>query len=78
MHSARVQRCPGKSARKQRSLRESRLRVRFSKRTARPAVFGKIYDGTFSGSLTDGNGVFAALLDRHRIEVMTEKEKIEW
>lgn len=40
--------------------------------------FGKIYDGTFSGSLTDGNGVFAALLDRHRIEVMTEKEKIEW
>ena len=40
--------------------------------------FGKIYDGSFSGVLTEGNGVFAQLLDRHRIEVITEKEKIEW
>ena len=33
---------------------------------------------SFSGVLTEGNGVFAQLLDRHRIEVITEKEKIEW
>lgn len=40
--------------------------------------FGKIYDGTFSGNLTDGNGVFADMLDNIGIEVITEKEKIKW
>ena len=39
---------------------------------------GKIYDGTFSGVLTDGNGIFAAMLISRGIEVITEKEKIEW
>lgn len=40
--------------------------------------FGQIYDGTFSGKLTEGNGVFAEMLSKHGIEVITEKEKIKW
>ena len=39
---------------------------------------GKIYDGTFSGTLTDGYGVFASKLAQLGIEVITEKEKIKW
>ena len=35
---------------------------------------GKIYDGTFSNRLRDGDGVTAALLKRHGIEVITEEE----
>ena len=38
---------------------------------------GKIYDGTFSGTLVDGDGVFASMLRRARIDVMTEKDFIE-
>ena len=30
---------------------------------------GKIYDGSFSGTLTEGDGVTAALLKKHGIEV---------
>lgn len=40
--------------------------------------FGKIYDGTFSGTLVDGNGVFASMLLAQGIEIITEKEKIKW
>lgn len=39
---------------------------------------GQIYDGTFSGALVPGNGVFAAMLIRRGIKVMTEKENLEW
>lgn len=39
---------------------------------------GKIYDGTFSGRLVDGNGVFASMLKAQGIEVITEKETIKW
>lgn len=39
---------------------------------------GTIYDGTFSATLTEGNGVFAAMLADAGIEVRTEKEKIKW
>jgi uncharacterized protein YbbK (DUF523 family) len=35
---------------------------------------GKIYDGSFSGKLTDGDGVTTALLKRNGIEVITEEE----
>lgn len=35
---------------------------------------GKIYDGTFSGTLTDGNGVFTELLINEGIPVITEKD----
>ena len=40
--------------------------------------FGKIYDGTFTGTLTEGNGVFAGMVNRLGIEIITEKEKIKW
>ena len=35
---------------------------------------GKVYDGTFSKTLVDGNGVFAQLLLEHGIRVYTENE----
>lgn len=35
---------------------------------------GKVYDGTFSRTLTDGDGVTAALLQKNRITVYTEDE----
>ncbi|AEV67859.1 DUF523 domain-containing protein [Acetivibrio clariflavus] len=40
---------------------------------------GKIYDGTFSGNLIDGNGVTADVLEENGITVLSEKDidKIE-
>ena len=35
---------------------------------------GKIYDGTFSHRIIDGDGVFAAMLKQHGISVITEEE----
>lgn len=35
---------------------------------------GKVYDGTFSGRLVDGDGVTAALLKQNGIKVKSEKE----
>lgn len=35
---------------------------------------GRIYDGSFRGTLTEGNGVTAALLKEHGIKVYTEHE----
>lgn len=40
--------------------------------------YGRIYDGSFSGTLVDGNGVFAAMLHSQGVEIITEKEKIRW
>ncbi|OHX64130.1 DUF523 domain-containing protein [Flammeovirga pacifica] len=36
--------------------------------------FGKIYDGTFSGTLIDGNGIVADKLFKNGINVMTDEE----
>ena len=35
---------------------------------------GKIYDGSFTGTLIDGNGVFTELCKNNGIEVKTEEE----
>lgn len=35
---------------------------------------GRVYDGTFSGKPTDGDGVFAELLKKNGIKVLTEEE----
>ena len=35
---------------------------------------GRIYDGSFTGTLTDGNGICAALLTENGIEVLGESE----
>lgn len=37
----------------------------------------RIYDGTFSKTLTDGDGCFVRLLKKDNIKVITEKENIE-
>jgi uncharacterized protein YbbK (DUF523 family) len=34
--------------------------------------YGKIYDGTFSGSIIDGNGITAELLSQNGIKVLNE------
>lgn len=36
---------------------------------------GKIYDGTFSGVLIDGDGIFTAMLKEKRIRVITEHQE---
>ena len=36
--------------------------------------FGKVYDGTFSGTLKEGDGVFAKLLKEKGFKIRTEKE----
>lgn len=36
--------------------------------------FGKIYDGTFSGNLCDGNGITADLLSKNEIQVFGESQ----
>ena len=38
---------------------------------------GKIYDGSFSGMLTDGDGICAALLKKHGIKVYGESRMNE-
>jgi len=35
---------------------------------------GKVYDGTFTGNLVDGDGVFAALCKQAGLDVKTEEE----
>ena len=35
----------------------------------------KVYDGTFTGTLVDGEGIFAKTLRAHGIKIYTEKEK---
>ena len=40
--------------------------------------YGQIYDGTFTGTLTEGNGIFAEMLHGEGIEIITEKETIKW
>jgi uncharacterized protein YbbK (DUF523 family) len=39
--------------------------------------FGKVFDGTFSGTLKDGDGITAALLKRHGVSVVTEMEEFD-
>lgn len=38
---------------------------------------GAVYDGTFTGTLTDGDGVTVALLRAHGIRVLGESQVLE-
>ena len=38
---------------------------------------GKIYDGSFSGTLTDGNGITAQLLIENGIEILNENSDLK-
>ena len=35
--------------------------------------YGKIYDGTFSKTVIQGNGVVASLIERNNIKIITEE-----
>ena len=54
---------------KKRDIREAIL-----KSNSPACGVGRIYDGTFSNTLKNGDGVLAALLKRNGIKVITEKE----
>lgn len=40
--------------------------------------FGKIYDGSFSHKLTDGNGIFAQMLFDNGIKIFTENDELNF
>ncbi len=58
---------------------ESTCRIAVLKERSPSCGFGKIYDGTFSGTLTYGNGVAAQMLYEHGIIILGESklDKIE-
>ncbi|MBK5262558.1 MAG: DUF523 domain-containing protein, partial [Peptostreptococcaceae bacterium] len=37
----------------------------------------KIYDGTFTGTVVDGDGYFARVLKEHGIKVLTEADEMQ-
>lgn len=55
-------------------LREEPLEGAILKARSPSCGCGKIYDGTFTGTLVDGDGVFAAELKRSCVKVMTEED----
>lgn len=82
----RVMRCDGEDVTEayqkgaQEVLRLARIldvRTAILKEKSPACGCGKIYDGTFSRTLTDGNGVLAALLTENGIRVMGETEIAE-
>lgn len=54
--------------------RETRCSLAILKARSPSCGKGRIYDGSFSGRLVDGNGICAALLQEAGIPVMTEEE----
>jgi len=82
----RVMRCDGEDVTEayqkgaQEVLRLARIldvRTAILKEKSPACGCGKIYDGTFSRTLTDGNGVLSALLIENGIRVMGETEIAE-
>ena len=56
-------------------LRLMALRRQFSNQKEPVHGCGQVYDGTFSGKLTEGHGITARLLMDYQIEVFTENNK---
>lgn len=58
---------------------ESGCQIAVLKERSPSCGFGKIYDGSFSGKLVDGNGIAADLLYKHGITILGESrvEKIK-
>lgn len=62
-----------KGARKAlRIVRKRGIRTAIFKSYSPSCGFGKIYDGTFTGVLTDGNGITVELLRRYGVKIYTE------
>ncbi len=55
-------------------LREEPLEGAILKSRSPSCGCGKIYDGTFTGTLVDGDGIFAAEVKRNCVKVMTEED----
>lgn len=55
--------------------KENNCKVAILKSKSPSCGKGKIYDGTFSGTLTDGNGITAQLLSDYGIKVYNEISK---
>ena len=55
--------------------KENNCKVAILKSKSPSCGKGKIYDGTFSGTLTDGNGITAQLLTENGIDVYNEISK---
>lgn len=53
---------------------ESGCHIAVLKERSPSCGFGKIYDGTFTGNLTDGNGIAADLLYKNGITVLGESQ----
>lgn len=53
---------------------EAACQIAILKERSPSCGFGKIYDGTFSGNLTDGNGVAAQLLYNNGIIILGETQ----
>jgi uncharacterized protein YbbK (DUF523 family) len=54
--------------------RKHRVKLAILKSHSPACGLGKIYDGSFSGILIPGNGVFASLLIQNGIKVLTETQ----
>lgn len=66
-----------KSAEKRASELGQKIELAILKANSPSCGSGKIYDGTFSGVLVDGEGIFAAMLKEKGIPVITEQQKAE-
>lgn len=59
------------------AARTSGAKIAIMKSKSPSCGCGKIYDGTFSESLIDGDGIAAAYLKEHGIRVITEEDFLE-
>lgn len=58
-------------------VQKNRIRIAVLKSNSPACGFGRIYDGSFSGKLSAGNGVTAAALIRKGIRIFTEYQLSE-
>ena len=59
------------------TARTSGAKIAIMKSKSPSCGCGKIYDGTFSNNLVDGDGIAAALLKENGIRVITEEDFLE-
>jgi len=57
-----------------RKAQQTGVKVALLKSKSPSCGLGQIYDGTFSGVLTTGDGVTTALLKKHDIHIISEKQ----
>ena len=55
-------------------LKENNIETVILKAKSPSCGYKQIYDGTFSGKIIEGNGVFAELAEQNGIKILTEKD----